>query len=194
MELFFLLLLFFIASLVQQAAQKQKRGGGRRPPRVRQRPARRLPPEAAPPAEQPQSIRDLFAEVRRAMEEAERRARGELEPPPPAPPEEEGFEEEAFEERGSLEEEPEVRSMEVEVRRPERAVVDLDSQAERVIRERRRWAEQRERTRTAAEHRAFDERIREPAAAPAAAPDRGAELRRLFVWREILDKPLALRE
>lgn len=191
MELFFLLLLFFVVSLLQGAAQRKKRGG-RPVPRGRARPAR-LPAERAP-GERPRSIRELFEEVRRSMEEAERRARGEVEAPVPAAEEDEE-DQELFVDRGSLETEPEVRSLETEVRRPERAVVAADEQAERVARERVRWAEQRARRRTAADHREFDQRIRQPEPGPTpTATDRTAELRRAMIWREVLDKPLALRE
>lgn len=196
MELFFLLLLFFVVSLVQGAAQRKKQGG-RSAPRGRARPAR-LPAERAP-GEAPRSIRELFEEVRRSMEEAERRARGEVEAPVPAVDKDEVEKDEEdlelFVDRGSLEEEPEVQSLETEVRRPERVVVAADEQAERITRERLRWAEQRSRRRTAADHREFDQRIRQPEPAPApAASDRTAELRRAIIWREVLDRPLALRE
>lgn len=187
MELLFLLLLFFVVSLVQGAAQRKKQGG-RPAPRGRARPAR-LPAERAP-AEGPRSIRELFAEVRRSMEEAERRARGEVE----VPVEEEEDDLEGFVDRRSLEAEPQITSREVEFQRPERVVVALDDEAERVARERVRWAEQRARRRTAADHREFDQRIRQPEPEPApAVTDRTTELRRAMIWREVLGKPLALR-
>lgn len=186
MELVFLLVLFVVVSLIQRAAQ---RPGGRPPPKGR-RPAR-LPGQEPPalPAEQPQTLRDLFAEVRRQMEEAQRQADRERGV--------EVLEDEALddvEERESLEVEPVVESLEVAPARAERPVVDLDAQADAVIRRRLKWAEDASRGRTVGTHQAFDARIRRPAPPKPVVRSRARELRQMVIWRELLDRPVALRE
>jgi hypothetical protein len=185
-ELIFLLVLFFVASLVQQASQKKNR-----PRRPQPRRGPRVEGSPGPEAEVPQTIRDLMAEVRRSMEEAERRARGE---PEPVEEDDEEFEEDFVEERTSLEEPaPEVRSLEVEVRRPERPVIDYDRQAGQVIRQRLQWADRARRGRRPGDHADFDERIRQPDQEAAPVPDRSPAFRRALIWKEILDRPAALR-
>jgi hypothetical protein len=183
MELVFLMVLFFVVSLIQKAAQKNKA----KPPES----ARRRVPPGSPslPAERPQSVRDLFAEVRRQMEEAQRQAAGEEEGPLL---EADAIEE--IEERESLEIAPVVRSLEVEPVRPERVLVDHDDEMDAVIRRRIKWAEDHARGRKADEHRAFDARIRRPKPKPKVVRSRAPELRRMVVWQTILNRPVALRD
>ncbi|MGE0556562.1 MAG: hypothetical protein AB7R55_24320 [Gemmatimonadales bacterium] len=193
MEFVALLAVFFVLNLISRGVQQQKRGRGA----PRRRAPERLPSGGSEGRRQPQSIKDLLDEFRRAMEEAERRSKGEdvvvLEPPTPVEEDEED-DLDAIEERESLEVVPEVRSIEAPVRVVERSVVDLDDEAEAAIRERLRWAEQTARGRRPGDHAAFDARIRrkpeveeEP---EAARPD----LRQAIIWREVLGPPVSLRD
>jgi hypothetical protein len=99
------------------------------------------------------------------------------------------------EERGTLEGEPEVQSLESDAGRPDRAVVDQDDEAEGIVARRLQAAEAHLAPRTRAEHEAFDARIREEAPEQAAAAQRRArQLREAVIWREILGPPVSLRE
>lgn len=102
---------------------------------------------------------------------------------------------EEVEERGSLEEMPEARSLEEDIRRPERIVVDSDDEAEAIAARRIAAVEANARPLGAADHRAFDARIRqEPADATATRAYSIRRLRNAVVWREILGPPISLRE
>jgi hypothetical protein len=102
---------------------------------------------------------------------------------------------EEVEERESLEITPEVYSLETDVRRAERAVVDQDDEAEEVVARRIAAAEANAAPRTRAEHRAFDARIRqEPADKTATRAYTPKQLRDAVVWREILGPPVSLRD
>jgi hypothetical protein len=81
---------------------------------------------------------------------------------------------------------------EAERRKRERQVVDEDEQAEAVAQRRFREAEARNRPHAAADHRAFDQRIRAEGAASAPATTRAEQLRQAVIWREILGPPKAL--
>ena len=89
----------------------------------------------------------------------------------------------------------EARSLEGEVTRAERVEVSLDSAAEEAIRRRRESAARRDRPRTAADHAAFDARIRvEPVQASSDPTNEAtARLRHALIWNEILGRPVALR-
>jgi hypothetical protein len=101
----------------------------------------------------------------------------------------------ASEEGGSLETASEVRSLEGEVRRPQRAEVDSDDEAEAIVAKRIAAAEANLRPLSAADHRAFDDRIRkEPADATATQLSSMRRLRDAVVWREILGPPVSLRD
>jgi hypothetical protein len=102
---------------------------------------------------------------------------------------------EAEEDTESLEVAPEVQSLETDVRRPSRPTVDQDDEAERVVAGRLRAADANLAPRTKADHRAFDERIRqEPADGTRVAASRLRQLRDAVVWREILGAPVSLRD
>jgi hypothetical protein len=95
----------------------------------------------------------------------------------------------------SLEGTPDVRSLEEDTRRPERAVVDADDQAEAIVARRIAAAEANARPLGAADHLAFDARIRQETADATAT--QGYSMRRMrdaMVWREILGPPVSLRE
>ncbi|MFL5496516.1 MAG: hypothetical protein ACJ8DC_19180 [Gemmatimonadales bacterium] len=99
------------------------------------------------------------------------------------------------EERESLEVAPVARSLESEPTRSIRVTVDQDDEAERVAARRIAEAEGRIRPLTKADHRAFDQRIRQEPADKTATP--GYSVRRLrdaVIWREILGPPVSLRD
>jgi len=101
---------------------------------------------------------------------------------------------EEVEERESLEVIPEVRSLEGDPGRKARVVVDQDDEAERIVARRIAAAEAQSRPLTRADHRAFDERIRQEAADKTATKGYTArQLRDAVVWREILGPPVSLR-
>jgi hypothetical protein len=89
--------------------------------------------------------------------------------------------------------------------RPEVAV-DHDDDAERIVRQRRREVEVRNRALAGDDHEAFDVRMRQGDAArlevgPVASVrgsqetrDERAHLRRLIVWQEILGRPVGMRD
>ncbi|MGE0354773.1 MAG: hypothetical protein AB7Q69_16280 [Gemmatimonadales bacterium] len=101
---------------------------------------------------------------------------------------------EEAEERESLETEPVVVSRETPPYRPLR-MVDLDDSVEAVVQARIDAAEARNRGLTAADHRAFDKRIRAAAdqTVVVKARHRG-RVQQAVIWKEILDKPVALRD
>jgi hypothetical protein len=102
---------------------------------------------------------------------------------------------EEVEERETLEVGPTVESLETEVRRPERARVDQDDEAERVIARRAAAAAARSGPVTRADHDAFDRRIRqEPADHTAVRALTPQQLRDAVVWREILGPPVSERD
>ena len=158
-----------------------------RPPTSTPR-SRQLPAATRTDATQREGLRleDLLRELGRTLDQGS----GPLGRPadrslPPA---------EEVEEAESLEVSPEVRTLESLARRPERAVVDLDDEAERVAARRIAETEAHSASLTKADHQAFDARIRQE------APDRTTvggystrQLRQAIVWREILGPPVSLR-
>jgi hypothetical protein len=103
-------------------------------------------------------------------------------------------ENEEFEERTSLEVEPEVLSLETEVRRESRQLVDQDDAAEAIEARRVGAAAARDKAVTQADHSAFDQRIRQEVADKTAVRYTPQQLRDAIVWREILGPPVSLRE
>jgi len=86
------------------------------------------------------------------------------------------------------------QSLELDPARGEPAVEDLDDEAERVVEQRRAAAEANLRPLSDADHRVFDERIRqEPANKTAARIYTPKQLREAVIWREILGPPVSLR-
>lgn len=178
-----LLLLWGLLSIFGGIAKKKQQGSQR----PGQRPAR---PTRAP--KQPETFDDLLTEMREQLEAARRAetreregAADDREPLPWA---------EEVEEVESLEVEPVVVSMEVPARIEEREVVDPNIEMQRVIQQRLADAEQRNRAWRLADHQQFDARIRAPAEEAALPPHRVRDLRRAVVWREILGKPVSMRE
>ncbi|HEX6644129.1 MAG TPA: hypothetical protein VF037_05600 [Gemmatimonadales bacterium] len=186
----FLAWLFF--SLFRQAAQGQ--GRSEKP---------RRPPVPRPPESGEGTTFDFF-DVLRELERARgQQARGEQARPvalPDAMPRraletrirripDAADEESSFREEASVED--------LEVSRSARAEVSLDQASEETARRRREAAERRDRPRTAADHAAFDARIRSapaPAADPSEPGPAASRLRSAFVWAELLGPPKALRD
>jgi hypothetical protein len=101
---------------------------------------------------------------------------------------------ERLEEGSSLEVEPEARSLENVVSRPQRREVDQDDEAEQIAARRIKAAAARDTARSSVDHAAFDERIRQqPADHTAVRTYTAQQLRDAMVWREILDRPVSLR-
>jgi hypothetical protein len=96
---------------------------------------------------------------------------------------------------GSLAPTAEGQSLELDPGRAEPQVEDLDDEAERVVEQRRAAAEANLQPLSEADHRVFDERVRqEPADKTAVRPYTLKQLREAVVWREILGPPVSLRE
>jgi hypothetical protein len=144
------------------------------------------------PSPREDALQDLRRELERVMgvhvEEEHgptgRRATVRLEP------------DEDVEEVESLEEEPVVTSLETFGERAPREDVDQDSQAEEITRRRHAVAEAHSRPLTRADHRRFDQRIRETPALeePAKVPQPRQALRQAFIWSEVLGKPVSDRK
>lgn len=101
---------------------------------------------------------------------------------------------EEFEERESVEAEPEVVSLEQEVRRAPRREFTQDADAEKLVARRITAASVRDATRTRKDHVAVDSPVRrEPAEHTATRGYTAEELRRAVVWREILGPPVSER-
>jgi len=93
----------------------------------------------------------------------------------------------------SLEIEPEVISLEAEVRRAPRRRVVQDEGAEAIEARRVTAAAARDRAATKADHAAFDKRIRQEPADKTEVRYTARQLRDAVVWREILGKPVSER-
>ena len=147
-----------------------------------------LPPSTGADPTQREGVRlqDLLRELGRTLDEAASHRSGQPKP---------GLRPAAKKlmERTSLEATPEAISLEEDVRRPERAVVDADDEAEAIVAKRIAAAEANARPLDGAEHSAFDVRIRqEPADATAARSYSMRRMRDAVVWREILGPPVSL--
>ena len=102
---------------------------------------------------------------------------------------------EESEEGTSLEAPARVVSREDPVTRKERLPVDQDDEAEQIEARRIAAAEARSGPLRAADHVAFDQRIRQEPADHTATPTfRAEKLRQAVVWRELLGPPLGLRD
>ncbi len=131
-------------------------------------------------------LEQVLRQFQRALEEAESTGRDVRLPFPEA---------EEVEERESLEMEPEVVSLERDVRRAPRQEFTQDADAEQLVARRITAAAARDATRTKADHIKFDNQIRqEPADHTATRGYTAEQLRRAVVWREIIGPPVSLRE
>jgi hypothetical protein len=145
-------------------------------------------PGGDPPRPEPRSLPDatqregsrlevVLRELGRALEEGRR-------------PE---YLEEEVEQRESLESEPEVVSLEQEVRRASRREYTQDEDAEKLV-QKRIAAASRDAARSKADHLEFDRQIRqEPAEHTGTPAYTTKQLRDAVVWREILGPPVSER-
>ena len=180
-----LAVLWFLVNLLTSARKKPQ------PPSQAPRPR---PPEprtirlGVDPTQQEGSRLELvLRNLQRTLEEAA--AEGSYPTSLPLPNREE------VEETASLEVEPEVVSLENEVRREARVRVDRDDEAGEFETRRIQAAAARDHARTKADHVAFDQRIRQEVADQTATRTYTAkQLRDAMVWREVLGPPVSLRE
>lgn len=163
-EILFLIVLFAVGGLLQAAGKRRRKES-------------EAPVRSAGSGGMLAEIQKALGEMKRANEAASFGA-------------EDGDEEEAT----TREVEPEVRSLDDPVPRPERVIVDQDEAIEALTAKRAEWAEARSRPHTKADHRAFDAKIRKVEPVLPTGPDRAAALRRMIVWQEVLGKPVSLRD
>ena len=150
-------------------------------------------PVRPPPSSQPDStqlegsrLEQVLREFQRALEQAGPTGQPASFPVPEA---------EEFEEREPLETEPEVVSLERDVRRAPRGEFTQDEDAERLVARRINAASARDSAHTKVDHIKFDSQIRqEPADHTATRGYTPQELRRAVVWREILGPPVSIRQ
>jgi hypothetical protein len=179
--------LWFLLSLLGKKKPKGERprvpGTGPRP----QRPPLPHSPGTLDATQQEGSRLELvLREFERALEQAGAVDRPARLPLPSA---------EEVEERQSLEVDPEVVSLETEVRREPRRRVDQDDDAEQIETRRISAAAARDKASTKADHAKFDSRIRQEVADKTATSGySNRQLRDAVVWREILGPPVSLRE
>lgn len=127
----------------------------------------------------------MLREFERALEQAGAEGRPASQPLP---------EEEEVEERESLETEPEIVSLEQDVRRASRREFNQDADAEQLVARRIAAATARDAATTKVDHTLFDNEIRqEPAEHTGTRGYTAEELRRAVVWREILGPPVSER-
>jgi hypothetical protein len=186
-----LAVVWFLVSLLGKLGQKQQPGGEQR------RIPRTGPPPKAPPLTHGPRVPDatqreasrlelVLREFQRALEQADASGQQAGQQLPWT---------DEIEERQSLEVDPEVRSLEEEVRREVRQTVDQDDEAEQIEVRRIQAAAARDATRTRADHAEFAKKIRqEPADHTATRGYTAKQLRDAVVWREILGPPTSLRE
>ena len=177
---------WFLLSLLNKA----------RSARDREPPAPEPPtkPWPQPPARDPRPdatqregsrLEQVLRELERSLEQAGSTSRPVRFPLPEA---------EEVEDRESLETEPQVMSLEQDVRRAGRQEFTQDAGVEELVARRIKAASARDSARTKADHVAFDSQIRqEPADHTATRGYTAQELRRAVVWREILGPPISLR-
>jgi hypothetical protein len=180
-----LLLLGLLWFLFNLLSKKRETGA---PPRPRPQPSPRIVIRQGgsdPTQREGSRLEVLLREMERALEQAAG--------PSGRPASTRLPEAENVEELDSLEVSPEVESLEVEVRRPERVTVDQDDEAEAVERRRVAAATERGAALTLADHQTFDKRIRaEPADHTAVRGYTAKQLRDAVVWREIIGPPKGL--
>ena len=180
-----LAVLWFLVNLITSARRKQQPPS--RPPTQRPAEPQTIRVGMDPSQQEGSRLERMLRDLQRTLEEAAE-TQGTYPPGLPPPREE-------FEERESLEVEPEVRSLEDVVRREARVRVDQDEGAADIETRRIQAAAARDATRTRADHAGFDQNARqEPADHTAAPAYTTKQLREAMAWREILGRPVSLRE
>ena len=167
----------------------------------RKPPPRARPLPSTPDASQQEGSRleTMLRELQRALEESEgvEQSATLSFPRPERPGRPATFPlpgDEDIEERESLEAEPEVVSLETEVRRTPRRWIDQDEGAEDIEAQRIKAAAARDRATTKVDRAAFEQRIRQEPADKTATRYTARQLRDAVVWREILGRPVSMRD
>jgi hypothetical protein len=174
---------FFLVSQIRRALSAG-REAPRPGPSELEDPAPPAPPQATPAYRQGGRLQQVLREFERALEQADAAGR-EVRLPLP---------EEEVEEPESLEAEPEVVSLEREVRRAPRQEFTQDQDAEQLVARRITAASARDSARTRADRVKVDSGIRQEVADHTATRGYTAEqLRRAVIWREILGPPVSER-
>ena len=177
---------WFLLSLLNKA----RTAGDREPPAPEPSPnplSRSPGRDPRPDATQREGSRleQVLRELERSLEQAGSTSRPVRLPLPEA---------EEVEDRESLESEPQVMSLEQDVRRAARQEFTQDAGVEELVAKRIKAASARDSARTKVDHVKFDSQIRqEPADHTATRGYTAEELRRAVVWREILGPPISLR-
>lgn len=176
-----------------------------RPPRDRRYEPQAGPPLPAPHPESPDAtqregsrLERLLREFERALEQGRPLERVTTLPVPSpeavgGAPEASLPSREEFEERGSLEGQPEVVTLETDVRREARRLVDQDEEAEEIVARRIGAAAARDRATSRPDRATFDPRIRQEPADHTGTRHTARQLRDAVIWREILGPPVSLR-
>jgi hypothetical protein len=173
---------WFLFNLISNARRKPQAPSQPVPRDQRPRP---LPSARDATQQEGSRLEVMLRDLQRSLEQAAESGRPTRIPLPPA---------EEFEDSESLEVDPEVRSLEGEVRREVRQRVDQDDEAGDIETRRIEAAAARDSARTKSDHIAFDQRIRQETADHTAAPAYTAQqLRNAIVWREILGPPVSER-
>ena len=163
--------------------------GRKKTPPPGSEPDERYQPDHSPPDATQQEgsrLEMVLREFQRSLENAEASARRHAGEPL--------LDDEEIEERQSLESEPQVVSLEQEVRRPAREAYTQDADADQLLQRRATAAAARDTARSGADHLQFDERIRKEAADKTSTRGYTAkQLRDAIVWREILGPPVSER-
>jgi hypothetical protein len=183
-----LAVLWFLVNLFTSSRKRQAPPPRPQQPRSRPtEPARTIQVGGIDPTQQEGSrLERMLRDLQRTLEEAAD-ADGNY-PSLPLPPAEE------VEDRRSLEVEPEIVSLEHEVKREARVRVDRDDEAGEFEARRVQAAAARDHARTKLDHAAFDRQIRQEPADHTATPAYTIkQLRDAIVWREILGPPVGLR-
>lgn len=198
-----IVLAFVAINVIRAIAKGSAEAGKAEPPPAPPRPRPRLslpkgPPSAprkqpnsAPARQRPLTEREQWGQVLEQITRAQQGRPGSTSGRQSVPI----AGEEEWEEGESLEVGAEVVSLEVAPQRGERALVDYDDQAEALVQKRIKSAQARDSAISRADHKAFDQRIRTPAEqTPVHALPTVDELRKAFVWSEVLGLPVSLRE
>jgi hypothetical protein len=176
--------LWFFLNLINKAGKAQ------RPQLPERRPVqpRSLPTTVDPTQQEGSRLELVLRELQRSLEEA---AGVPVERPAPA---EQRYPEQAYEEPSSLEEEPEITSLEQEVHREARRRIDLDDEAAEIEARRIQAAAARYTKRTPVPEAIEQTEIKqEPADHTATRSYTAKQLRDAVVWREILGPPVSER-
>lgn len=185
-----LAVLWFLVNLLTSARKKPQ--PPTQAPRPRPPQPRTVRLEVDPTQQEGSRLEKMLRDLQRSLEEA---AQDGYQVSLPQPRPEERYAQEEVEETASLEVEPEVVSLENEVRREARVRVDRDDEAGEFEARRIQAAAARDHARTKADHMAFDQRIRQEVVDHTAVRTYTAQqLRDAMVWREILGPPVSLRE